>query len=138
MLFQAKQLYCRCIFVILVSYRFIIEHMKIFSYHILFIVFTAMGILNTNNVGTQSGSLSRTPEAGVPIADNPLLANWSGPYGGVPPFDKVRVDLFEPALEAAMEQRLEQTEKIASSSAPPTFENTIAALEKSECKRYKG
>ena len=105
--------------------------MTIFSYHILFIVFTAMGILNTNNVETQSGNPSRTLEAGVPIADNPLLANWSGPYGGVPPFDKVKVELFEPALEAAMEQRLEQTEKIASSSAPPTFENTIAALEKS-------
>ena len=106
--------------------------MKFFSYHILFIVLTAMGILSTNNIGTQgSTSESRTPEAGVPIADNPLLANWSGPYGGVPPFDKVKVEFFEPALEAAMDQRLEQTEKIASSSAPPTFENTIAALEKS-------
>lgn len=106
--------------------------MNFFSYHILFIVFTAMGIVSTNNIGTQgSTSESPTPEAGVPIADNPLLANWSGPYGGVPPFDKVKVEFFEPALEAAMDQRLEQTEKIASSSAPPTFENTIAALEKS-------
>lgn len=96
----------------------------------LFIVFTAMGTLSTNNIGTQGlTSASRTPE--VPIADNPLLANWSGPYGGVPPFDKVKVEFFEPALEAAMDQRLEQAEKIASSSAPPTFGNTIAALEKS-------
>ena len=32
---------------------------------------------------------------------NPLLAPWTGPYGGVPPFDKVMVDDFKPALEAA-------------------------------------
>src|SRR5687768_13476097 len=91
-----------------------------------------MGLLSTNSIGTGQGeSSSRSPEAGVPVADNPLLANWSGPYGGVPPFDKVKVEFFEPALEAAMDLRLEQTEKIASSTAPPTFENTIAALEKS-------
>jgi len=108
------------------------HNMKIFSFHILCIVFTTMGLLSTNSIGTGQGeSSSRSPEAGVPVADNPLLANWSGPYGGVPPFDKVKVEFFEPALEAAMDLRLEQTEKIASSTAPPTFENTIAALEKS-------
>ena len=35
-------------------------------------------------------------------AANPLLAPWSGPFGGTPPFDKVRVEQFKPALEAAM------------------------------------
>ena len=65
------------------------------------------------------------------LADNPLLADWAGPYGGVPPFDKVRVEHFKPALETAMEERLEETEKIASLSTAPTFENTIAALERS-------
>jgi peptidyl-dipeptidase Dcp len=64
-------------------------------------------------------------------ADNPLVQQWSGAYGGVPPFDKVKVEHFEPALEAGMEQRLEEVDKIATSSQPPSFENTIAALEKS-------
>ena len=32
---------------------------------------------------------------------NPLLAPWSGPYSGVPPFDQIRVEHFKPALEAA-------------------------------------
>ncbi|HEX8254515.1 MAG TPA: M3 family peptidase, partial [Thermoanaerobaculia bacterium] len=62
-------------------------------------------------------------------SDNPLLAPWSGPYGGVPPFDKVRVEHFRPALEAAMAENLAEVDRIASNPEPATFENTIAALE---------
>jgi peptidyl-dipeptidase Dcp len=62
---------------------------------------------------------------------NPLLAPWTGPHGGVPPFDKVQVSLFEPALEAAMAEQLAEVQKIANDPAPPTFENTLAALERS-------
>jgi len=61
---------------------------------------------------------------------NPLLAGWEGPYGGVPPFDKVQVALFKPALEAAMTQNLLEVEAIAKASAAPTFENTIVAMER--------
>jgi peptidyl-dipeptidase Dcp len=63
-------------------------------------------------------------------ADNPLLAGWSGPYGGIPPFDKVRVEQFRPALEVAMAENLEEIDRIANDPAPPTFENTIAAMER--------
>ena len=62
---------------------------------------------------------------------NPLLREWTGPYGGVPPFDEVRVEHFEPALEAAMRENLAEIDRIASDPAPPTFENTLAALERS-------
>ncbi len=61
---------------------------------------------------------------------NPLLADWTGPYGGVPPFDKVKVADFAPAIEAGMAEELAQIEAIANNPAPPTFENTIAAMEK--------
>jgi len=37
---------------------------------------------------------------------NPLLAPWTGPYAGVPPFDQVKVAQFAPALEAAMAETL--------------------------------
>lgn len=60
---------------------------------------------------------------------NPLLATWSGPYGGVPPFDQVRVDQFKPALEAAMAESLEGIQRIAQNPAAPTFQNTIEAME---------
>ncbi len=61
---------------------------------------------------------------------NPLLAKWEGPYGGVPPFDKVQVALFKPALEAAMTEQLAEIDKIANNTAAPDFANTIAALER--------
>src|SRR3546814_15569817 len=63
-------------------------------------------------------------------AGNPLVAPWTGPYGGVPPFDKVKVADFEPGLEAAMAQELAEIDRIANDPAPPTFDNTIAALER--------
>ena len=61
---------------------------------------------------------------------NPLLAPWPGPFGGVPPFDRVRVEHFRPGLEQAMADRLAEIDAIANDPAPPTFENTIAALER--------
>ncbi len=61
---------------------------------------------------------------------NPLLFVWTGSYGGVPPFDKVRVEHFKPALEKAMAENLAEIDKIANNSAAPTFENTIAELER--------
>jgi peptidyl-dipeptidase Dcp len=69
-------------------------------------------------------------EAAAPVDPNPLLAKWEGPYGGVPPFDRVKVEDFKPALEAAMAEQLAETERIAKNTAAPTFENTIVAMER--------
>ncbi len=62
---------------------------------------------------------------------NPLLAKWAGPYGGLPPFDKVKVADFKPALETAMAENLAEIDKIANDPVSPTFENTIVPLERS-------
>jgi peptidyl-dipeptidase Dcp len=80
------------------------------------------------------GAAPPPPSAqGAPAAaatvENPLLARWSGPYGGVPPFDKVRVEHFKPALEASIEEYRREIAAIANNPAAPTFENTIAAME---------
>jgi peptidyl-dipeptidase Dcp len=61
---------------------------------------------------------------------NPLLAPWTGPYGGVPAFDKVQVAQFKPALEAAMAENLREVDAIANNPAPPTFDNMFVPLEK--------
>ncbi|GAC1571838.1 MAG: M3 family metallopeptidase [Polyangiales bacterium] len=61
---------------------------------------------------------------------NLLLAEWTGPYGGVPPFDGVKVSDFKPALEEGMADSLTAMQKIADDSSPPSFENTIAAMER--------
>jgi len=71
--------------------------------------------------------LVTTPLAAV---DNPLLAPWKGPYGGVPAFDQVKVEDFAPALEAAMAEQLAEVDRIAADPATPDFDNTIAALER--------
>ena len=63
-------------------------------------------------------------------SENPLLAEWEGPYGGVPPFDKVQIPLFKPALEAAMAEQLKEIDQIAANPAAPDFDNTIGALER--------
>ncbi len=64
-------------------------------------------------------------------AANPLLEKWEGPYGGVPPFDKVKVADFKPALEQAMEQNLGEVLLISANKAAPTFDNTIGEMERS-------
>jgi peptidyl-dipeptidase Dcp len=76
------------------------------------------------------GALLLSP-AGALAADNPLLAPWTGPHGGLPPFDAVRVEHFKPALEAAMAENLAEVEAIAADPKPADFENTLAALERS-------
>ena len=60
----------------------------------------------------------------------PLTAEWTGPYGGVPPFDKVKVADFKPAIEAGMAENLAEIDKIATNPDLPNFENTIAAMER--------
>jgi peptidyl-dipeptidase Dcp len=78
---------------------------------------------------TTAPEVSPAVAATTAAADNPLLQPWTGPYGGIPPFDKVRVADFKPALEASMAEALTNIDRIAKNPAPPTFENTIAALE---------
>ncbi len=70
-------------------------------------------------------------EAAQHAGADPLLAAWAGPYGGVPPFGAVKVEQFSPALEAAMAEQLAAVDRIAADPAPPTFENTLAAMERS-------
>jgi peptidyl-dipeptidase Dcp len=62
---------------------------------------------------------------------NPLLPTWTGPYGGVPPFAAIKVAHFRPALEAAMAEQLAAIDTIAHTAAPPSFDNTLAAMERS-------
>ena len=59
-----------------------------------------------------------------------LLSEWAGPYNGVPAFDKMDLDGLKPALEAAMAANLEEIDAIAAQTEPPTFENTIVAMER--------
>jgi peptidyl-dipeptidase Dcp len=63
-------------------------------------------------------------------ADNPLLQEWTGPYGGVPPWDQVKPELFKPAFLAAIDLQRKEIDAIAHDPAPPTFANTVEALQR--------
>ncbi|MDX2204623.1 MAG: M3 family metallopeptidase [Hyphomicrobiaceae bacterium] len=60
---------------------------------------------------------------------NPLLSAWTTPFE-VPPFDRIKVEHFRPAFDAAFAENLEEIEAIAASKEPATFANTIEALER--------
>ena len=64
-------------------------------------------------------------------SENVLLQEWKGPYGGVPAFDKMTVNDIQEAVETGMELNLSEIEAIANSTETATFENTIAAMERS-------
>ena len=61
---------------------------------------------------------------------NPFLLDWTGPYGGVPQFQNYTLNDLKPAIEYAIDEKLNEISKIANNSEPATFFNTIEALEK--------
>jgi len=68
--------------------------------------------------------------APVPKPANPLLADWSGPYGGIPAWDKYDPSQFGEAFAYAIDDQRREIAAIVDNPAPPTFDNTIAVLEK--------
>ncbi|MFT7765302.1 M3 family metallopeptidase [Clavibacter tessellarius] len=60
---------------------------------------------------------------------NPFLEPSTLPYG-MPPFDDIREEHFRPAFEAGIAEHLAEVRAIADSPEPPTFENTLVALER--------
>ena len=67
---------------------------------------------------------------GPPSNDNALLAEWTGPYGGVPAFDKMNIADIAAAVDAGIVEHLADLDAIAKNPDPPTFENTIVPMEK--------
>jgi peptidyl-dipeptidase Dcp len=65
-----------------------------------------------------------------PLTD-PLLAAWSGRFGGIPPFNKVKVKNFKVAIQKGIELRRSEVAAIVANKEAATFENTILALEDS-------
>jgi peptidyl-dipeptidase Dcp len=61
---------------------------------------------------------------------NPLLAPWTGPFEA-PPFAAIKPDHFKPAFEIALAEKRADIAAIAADPQPPSFANTIDALERS-------
>ena len=61
---------------------------------------------------------------------NPLLEDWTTPYG-VPPFDKIQTADYLPAIDSGIAQQRAEIRAIKENAEAPTFDNTIAALDRS-------
>ena len=70
------------------------------------------------------------PKPSPAMSENPLLKESTLPYQ-FPPFDRIKDEHYQPAIEQGMAEQLKEAEKIAGQKDKPTFENTVVAMEKS-------
>ena len=63
-------------------------------------------------------------------SSNVFLQEWDTPYG-IPPFDKIKLADYMPAIKAGMEQQNAEIQAIIDNEEAPTFENTVAAFDRS-------
>src|ERR1035438_2499494 len=87
------------------------------------LILAAVVVIGLSTFPTQAASEEFGP-------DNPFFAPSSLPFQA-PPFDKIKDGDYQPAMEAGMAQQRREVQAIANNPAPPTFENTFVALEKS-------
>ncbi|HUB85251.1 MAG TPA: hypothetical protein VL971_06120, partial [Rhizomicrobium sp.] len=64
------------------------------------------------------------------MTTNPFFEDWATPFGS-PPFDRIKAEHFAPAFTRALAEHAREIAAIADQTAPPTFANTITAMEKS-------
>jgi len=62
------------------------------------------------------------------IEGNPFFADWDTPYG-IPPFSEIRDEHYKPAFDRGIEQLRADAAAIRNNPEPPTFENTVEALQ---------
>ena len=87
--------------------------------------------LMTAQIATPVAPVAEAPAAAqAAVPGNILLAEWTGPYDGVPPFDQVTPQLFPQAIQFGIDEQRREVLAIANNPAEPTFANTVEALEK--------
>jgi peptidyl-dipeptidase Dcp len=77
----------------------------------------------------QEPPVSAQPESAAPVGANPFFAPSPLPYQ-MPAFDRIRDEHYAPALDKGMADQRAEVAAIAANPEPPTFENTVVALEK--------
>lgn len=75
--------------------------------------------------------MNPTAMLGLSADAQALLAPWPGPFGGLPPYGHATPAAIEQALPLAIDARRQAVRAIAANPEPPTFDNTVAALEDS-------
>ena len=85
-----------------------------------------------------AASQSSSSHSAAPLSRGDPAFTQANPFAGpspllyrAPPFDKIRNVDYQPAIEQGMRQQREQWSAIAKETSPPSFDNTIIALERS-------
>ncbi|HSC06151.1 MAG TPA: hypothetical protein VLD59_04940, partial [Steroidobacteraceae bacterium] len=87
-------------------------------------------LIGCSTVTQNAPSLPATAPAAA-AESNPLLAPWSGPYGGVPPWNEGTPERYRSALDAAIAMQAAEYEAIEKNAAAPTFDNTFLPMQDS-------
>ncbi|MBT8395946.1 MAG: M3 family metallopeptidase [Gemmatimonadetes bacterium] len=77
---------------------------------------------------TSAPTIDTPPPLGIEGHENPLMAVWETDFG-VPPFDQIENDHYIPAFREAMELHRTEIDVVVNNPEPPTFENTVFALD---------
>lgn len=64
------------------------------------------------------------------VSENPFFTEWTTPFAA-PPFDRIKVEHFQPAIQEGIKRHQEEIKTIADNPEPPTFANTLEALDRS-------
>ena len=98
------------------------EKMPIVRTVLLGIVFLALAVA----MFVMQGCTPKTEQT----MENPLLTEWNDRFG-VPPFDRIKAEHFEPALTQAMSVHNAEIDAIVTNNDEPSFENTVLAFDNS-------
>src|SRR5256886_6950012 len=85
-------------------------------------------IVAVTHIAAISVIAQTSPVQNPNMTDNPLLTESSLPYH-IPPFDKIKDEHFEPAIEAGMRGELKEVGGGANGFGKSTFDKTLVALE---------
>ncbi|HET6603045.1 MAG TPA: M3 family metallopeptidase [Xanthomonadaceae bacterium] len=94
-----------------------------------FALVSALALGACTTVPTSPDTAPPVEAAAEAVTVNPLLVESTLPYR-YPHFDRIRDEHFVPAFEQGMSWNRAEIDAIASNPEPPTFENTIAAMER--------
>jgi peptidyl-dipeptidase Dcp len=89
----------------------------------------ALVLACTPGIRPPRGPSEKTAKLIAAADADPMLAAWTGPHGGVPPWDKAKADLFPKAFQTGLDLLLAEIDDIANNPDPPTFANVIVPLE---------
>ena len=76
------------------------------------------------------GACSSSKKSGGEDMMNPFFTEYTTPFG-VPPFEQIHASHYKPAFTKGMEEQMAEIQAIIDNKEEATFENTIAALDRS-------